>query len=951
MAVSYPSPPMPFPMDGSSSFMAGSAAPPRPMHPPHPQLQPMALTLQPAIQPNASSSAAQQPTDDEAALAAYEFIGQDRSESEGPAERKRPMLVDNLSGQATPSAADDDIRAGVGRGSEQSPGRNTMSVVHSDDRRTARGDRQPKIRKRDKSPEFKEAPPSVVLSRYTPGSRLSVKSAIGVTVDDRLSDIQEDGDTFSVLRTEDERSPKMQNDDSSMTGVQKPAHLLVGSSLNASECAALHSLFVPSVFDDCTFTLLYRACCDGGSYDDLVRCVGDASSLVLVIRKDECLFGAYMGARLKLPDISNSRKEYKCDVWHYSLAGDSGTPIKIDIPRDCQRVYVAGREGAVHGGARMGIGGGLWLGHGDQDVGPADDVRTCILSDYVPDGFSGVRDEAGNGSPQEAGNSRLPIPTQSFKPTCLLGHILQRSHRRGRWRCGWRCNAPQFGGSCLSAGIFGSDSNVGRYRCRRCDFDLCDKCYTRRKAVRQTFVADDLEVIRVDGLSLLRPEVIEGSSLNPFQCAAIRRFLGPTRPYGPELLYKASRDGRCFGDLLRCVGDARGLVFVIRKSQYIFGACMDGSIKAPDDPTAVNEYQCDVWQFSLAGHFHIPTKMDTPRDDGHRVEVAGGEGALYCDSFLPSRLRYGRPRPQAKLTIDGRLWLGYRDEDSGPIDDMRSCRHFRSNDVPDGYLDVRDKTYGYAILGGSMEFMADELEVIHVGGVSTISSQRVDTAAVPQLTSAHPVAAAPDECSSLSHADVDQLIEWFAQGRQFSLIYRASRDGCQYGDMLDRVGGVRPIVLVIRKDTYVFGCFIPAGLREPNYPDVVSRYECHVVPFSLAGNFDGPTKIAIKQDGQHVVLAGRETAVDGMAKLWIGVGAGDFMREYRREGLCLGYGGRDSGPIDDMRSCRQPMWRRQLGFDYLSDNEAGFRGLIQDVRLGGSVKFMADELEVLTFTS
>mmetsp|Transcript_16459 Transcript_16459/g.46836 ORF Transcript_16459/g.46836 Transcript_16459/m.46836 type:complete len:154 (-) Transcript_16459:436-897(-) len=126
----------------------------------------------------------------------------------------------------------------------------------------------------------------------------------------------------------------------------------------------------------------------------------------------------------------------------------------------------------------------------------------------------------------------------------------------------------------------------------------------------KSFMADEVEVIRVESLSLLSLKVIEGANFDALQSAALDRFLGPTIAGRLKLIYRASRDGPSYGDLLRCVGDTKDLVFVVSKGEYVFGAFVSGGLQLPDDPTGVNEYDCDGWQFSLAGHFTKgPTKL------------------------------------------------------------------------------------------------------------------------------------------------------------------------------------------------------------------------------------------------------------------------------------------------------------------------------------------------------
>jgi len=166
---------------------------------------------------------------------------------------------------------------------------------------------------------------------------------------------------------------------------------------------------------------------------------------------------------------------------------------------------------------------------------------------------------------------------------------------------------------------------------------------------------------------------------------------------GTELtsLYRTSVHGTTYDDLLDSVGDAEPLVFVIRKGQYVFGAFINCGLELPDDPTDWHKYDCDVWYFSLAGHFPKPTKIDIDEGD-HFVVVSGREGSL---------------SGWANAEIGGRLYLGFR-----PY--IRSCMQVTdSRYLPAGYTGERNE-YGGAYLGGSYDFIADEIEVLHVVGNS-----------------------------------------------------------------------------------------------------------------------------------------------------------------------------------------------------------------------------------------
>ena len=210
--------------------------------------------------------------------------------------------------------------------------------------------------------------------------------------------------------------------------------------------------------------------------------------------------------------------------------------------------------------------------------------------------------------------------------------------------------------------------------------------------------------------------MIEGATFDARQSAALYRFVGRTTADSLKLIYRcdcpgplisstvllshslsrlsmcrATRDGPSYDDFLRCVGDTMGLVFVIHKDKYVFGASISAGIQLPDDPKGENRYECDVWHFSLSGHFiKGPTRVEESGKGA--VWVAGREGG--CEF----------------------LCLGC---EGGAANDMRSCRQY----IPscrqlihrcfarEGYVGAKDKD-GSAVFGGSEFFMADEVEVL-----------------------------------------------------------------------------------------------------------------------------------------------------------------------------------------------------------------------------------------------
>ncbi|CEL98330.1 unnamed protein product [Vitrella brassicaformis CCMP3155] len=367
-------------------------------------------------------------------------------------------------------------------------------------------------------------------------------------------------------------------------------------------------------------------------------------------------------------------------------------------------------------------------------------------------------------------------------------------------------------------------------------------------------------------------QVVTGSSLTSTECAALRPVLalGMLDECELTLLYRASRDGAEYGDLLRCVGDAQQLVFVIRKDKYVFGAFISANILVPDHPRGMNRYLCDGWDFSLAGHFPRPTKV--------------GEGL--AGQMWGDRLPVGG----AKLwigAIGGWLELGC---EGGVAADMRSCRHIiSSHRVLEGYVGVRDE-YGRALFGGSEEFMADEVEVIRVDGRSLLSLKVIEGANFDPL-----------------HSAALYRFLGLTTGNTLKLIYRASRDGPLYADLLRCVGDANSLVFVVSKDKYVFGVFISEVIRLPDYND----YGCDVWHFSLAGHFHKPTKIE-----------------EGKGRVWV-AGRGGTL--FRAKLVISGNGwlelGSEDGSAADMRSCRQWIHSWDVPQGYVGVRDEGGRAL------------------------
>ncbi|CEM27972.1 unnamed protein product [Vitrella brassicaformis CCMP3155] len=541
-------------------------------------------------------------------------------------------------GQADDESAADD---GDGPLDQQSPSqRNTTSMEPFVERLTNQRGPPTKIHKPE-GRDHREGPPSLL-------PRSSARSVVANTAEERLTDTLEDVDY--VIDMPDDETPQgglglgphtqcsqqtgsakqphaivgscqtaagdtvtVQPACSTVDGVNgdatEPIQLVEGSSLSAAECAALRSLVVPSEYDECEFTLLYRASRDGPLYSDFLRCVGDARGLVFIVRDGDCVVGGRISDRIKLPENPAGVNHYVCSSWCFSLAGlYFDEPTKIPVPRMLQDVCVAGQKRT-----------GSW-GTAEPMIG--------LMNRSLSMGYGG-RGHAAN-----------------MRRCCI-----KRSLKLGD---------PQF---LLFAGW-------------------------------KVLTADELEVIHVDGRSLPPLKAIDGCSLSPFQCGALHQFLRPATECSLSLVYRATRDGCRYADLLRCVDDAKGLVFVIRKDEYVFGACMADGIKLPETPTGKKKYETIVWHFSLPSPSDKPAKMMQCRQ---QVCVAGREGAGFG---MRAKLRIGGC---------GGLWLGYGCYRSGPTDDLRSCQQFiRSQHsqcissfyAPEGYVGPRDDR-GNALFGGS----------------------------------------------------------------------------------------------------------------------------------------------------------------------------------------------------------------------------------------------------------
>ncbi|CEM36482.1 unnamed protein product [Vitrella brassicaformis CCMP3155] len=269
------------------------------------------------------------------------------------------------------------------------------------------------------------------------------------------------------------------------------------------------------------------------------------------------------------------------------------------------------------------------------------------------------------------------------------------------------------------------------------------------------------------------------------------------------------------------------------------------------------------------------------------------------------------------MGIGGGILLGWSGTSDGPPSaDIRNCYQYTPQ-VREGYMGVMDEE-GDAALGGALEFIAEEIEVLEVPHLF------VPPPPVPTLP--------PPSGTPLSASEYEALVYLLGgDTTRLTSLYRMSVDGTTYGDLLDNVGDAKPLILVIKKDQYVFGVYVSAGIQEPDDPTSDHEYRSDIWWFSLAGHFDEPTKIEIPQENQGVTVAGRKWNAFGAN---MGIGGG----------ILLGWSGTSDGPPSaDIRSCYQ--YTRS---EYVPEGYMGVMDEEGDALLGGSQNFIVNEIEVLS---
>mmetsp|Transcript_16057 Transcript_16057/g.45708 ORF Transcript_16057/g.45708 Transcript_16057/m.45708 type:complete len:600 (-) Transcript_16057:935-2734(-) len=176
----------------------------------------------------------------------------------------------------------------------------------------------------------------------------------------------------------------------------------------------------------------------------------------------------------------------------------------------------------------------------------------------------------------------------------------------------------------------------------------------------------------------------------------------PSQDARLQLLYRSTRDGDSFDDLMSKVGSARGLLFAVKHNNNKFGVFFDGSLNQPSDPKSDQTTRGDLF-FSLSGSFPQPTQIHPPQGR-QRVEVAGRDGAVLSNSGTIS----------SKIFIAGaKLWLGFS-RSSTPSPSILSCHQWIPEDITPPGFTGRKWNAVHNLLADSRYFTADVVEVYQV---------------------------------------------------------------------------------------------------------------------------------------------------------------------------------------------------------------------------------------------
>ncbi|CEM16998.1 unnamed protein product [Vitrella brassicaformis CCMP3155] len=168
-----------------------------------------------------------------------------------------------------------------------------------------------------------------------------------------------------------------------------------------------------------------------------------------------------------------------------------------------------------------------------------------------------------------------------------------------------------------------------------------------------------------------------------------------------------------------------------------------------------------------------------------------------------------------------------------------------------------------------------------------------------------------------------------------SLLFKSSRDGDDFGTMVDKVGDASGLLFLINhNDTHRFGAFVNGQLKPPADPTHTSGlYKVQQFLISISGAYGQVTKIPIPTARQTVHVAGRDAFIKSS-------------NEDSRGKLCLGSGylwfaWGSPGPADDVRSMNQWVKTQDLPDGYLGQFNSDGNGT-----LAGAWTFTAKEVEI-----
>ncbi|CEM19226.1 unnamed protein product [Vitrella brassicaformis CCMP3155] len=212
-----------------------------------------------------------------------------------------------------------------------------------------------------------------------------------------------------------------------------------------------------------------------------------------------------------------------------------------------------------------------------------------------------------------------------------------------------------------------------------------------------------MPVMRIDcGMYNMRPAEVRANIASASEMDKIARMTGKgdTRM---RRLYKLSRDGKLFTDLLGCVGMAKSLLLLIQHNKHRFGCWLEGPLEQPDDPRGEKLTKCPMFFVSISGAYDHPTRIDVPANE-QRVSVAGTETGVMDANDLP----------RANMCIaTGRLWIGFGRW--APSPDVRSVQQWVERELLGTKYRGEINPMGNGTLAEDDNCTVDEIEIWKVG--------------------------------------------------------------------------------------------------------------------------------------------------------------------------------------------------------------------------------------------